>query len=179
MQPSPPSPNLVPSKSFEDRPLASQLLAFFRTRGRLIILLCQLVVLVSFISRFIMDEQLRSLNQKLNLQITTIQSLSTVETELLNVQAGLAVIKAAKQNSYEAPTILETFASKIPANVYLLNVAVGRQKIDFSSKTGRPVDFGSLISNLKSSSTFKSIVLKGAQFNHDKQEFTIDLTINL
>jgi len=102
-----------------------------------------------------------------------------VETELLSVQAGLAVVREAQQNSYDAPTLLATFSAKIPANVYLQNVSVGRQKIEFSSKTSQPTDFAELVSQLKSVSTFKSVILKSAQFNPDKQEFSIGMTINL
>lgn len=179
MQQAKPSPNLAPTKTYEDRPLAEKVIVFFQSWGKTIILLCQLVVLLSFLGRFILDEQLNNLNQKLKTQMATVKSLSAVETELRSVQTGLALVKAAKQDTFSAPIILETFSKLVPDTVYLTQISIDRGKLDFSARTGQPTDFANLVSNLKSVPTFKTITLNSAVYGATKQEFELSLTVTL
>ena len=173
------SPNLVRVLSFEESSLGKKLLMFFDGYGRAIILVCQLVVVLSFLARFWLDEELARLNHNLKAQIAITQSLAPTETELRSVQTQLATIKKIRANSFDAAGVLSTFSQKLPVGIYLTNIAVAKDKLEVSAKSSSLTDFASLVSNLKAVSSFKTIVLKGAQFQSDRQIFSLDLDIKL
>lgn len=175
----PASPNLLPRKSFEELPLLEKLVIFLSSYGRHIIILCQLLVVISFIWRFVLDEQLYQLNQKLNNQIATVKSLATTEADLREIQSKLALVKQIRSNSISIPDVLDTFYKKLPTSISFTTITIKQDKLELGAKTANLLALANLVKNLKQEPSFKEIYLTTARLDNTNQVFSFEISVTL
>jgi hypothetical protein len=95
--------NLLPKDKFSDS-ILGKFLIWSLSIGRYLVILTELVVILTFISRFKLDRDLTDLNEKINAQKQIILSYADMETQFITVQAKTEFIKTQQ----EAPTGIVT-----------------------------------------------------------------------
>lgn len=175
----PHSLNLVKPLSFEESPLPQKILYFFKTWGRLLIVIFQLLVVISFVARYFFDQQLLPINLSLQNQMLTLDKLKTVEDQLTADNKKLLQLKTIKAGSYDALGILVAVRSGLPAGLTLTQLNIDSKMVTLNGATPDAVNFGRLILALKSQSTFKAVTLNSATYDSTHNNFLFNLEVTL
>lgn len=99
------------------------------TVGRYIIVSVELVVLIAFVSRFILDQQNNDLKASIESKIGMIQAQSEIEEEIRGVQSVLGNISAMVKNQTEMSSNVEDVLEKIPDGVTLLDFIIDPETV--------------------------------------------------
>lgn len=173
------SPNLLPKHSFEELPLWEKLIIFLGSYGRHIIILCQLLVVLAFGWRFILDEQLNRINQKIDTQVATVKSLASVETTWRQTQTTLGLIKQIRASNLALPEVLDTFVAQLPSDIAPSSISVKKGGLELVAKTSNLGALAKLVINLKQLAEFKEIYLTSAKLDPLNQTFTVQINVVL
>lgn len=174
-----PSPNLIRAKSFEEESASRKLLLFFKTWGRFIILTSQLLVILSFFWRFILDEELAALNRQLLRQVEIVKSYAATEKTITTAGARLAILKQVNDTSFDPAKILNNLSLNLPQSVSLTQVTISRQSVQMEARTKSIGDFAKLLNNLKESPMYKEIILKTTWYRVATDDFVVSLELPL
>ncbi len=114
--------NLIPQDPFMGS-VVGKFLMWSLSIGRYIVILTELVVILSFLSRFKLDRDLTDVNEAIAMQKTLIQSYGDTETEFLATQAKINFIKNEGQN-HQITTSLDFVEKNLPVDVKLTQLNV-------------------------------------------------------
>ena len=103
--------NLLPPSEFEQS-FWGRFLKWAVTTGRHIIIITELVVILAFLSRFKLDEDLRNLNEQINGQISFLESQVPRQTEFIKTQKRLDLVDRLLSVRLRAGDTLDYIASK-------------------------------------------------------------------
>jgi len=147
--------NLIPKDPFFETALGRSL-KWTVSVGRYIVIFTQLVVIVSFLSRFILDRQVTDLNVTINQQKKAIESYGDLEKRFLFVQAQITDIKQLQQQA----NLVEVFPllnETIPGNIILDELTIKQNEVLFSGVALSQTAFNILTSNLTLSPNFTNV----------------------
>lgn len=115
--------NLLPQDPIMDG-IVGKFLIWSLSIGRYIVVLTELIVILSFLSRFTLDRKLTDLNESIVRQKNTILSYKEVENKFLNTQANLDFLKNQQATSASITNALEYFEKNLPIDVKLDKLAI-------------------------------------------------------
>lgn len=100
--------------------------------GRYIVVITELIVIMSFLSRFKLDRDLTDLNEAIEKQKAIIQSYGTLETQFRQTQDQLQFIR---QNTpiYSADETLAIISKTLPPDVKIDELTLNTQGFSFTS----------------------------------------------
>jgi len=113
--------NLLPPTDFE-MSFWGKFLKWAVTAGRYIIIVTELVVIVAFLSRFKLDQDVADLVNTLEAEKNVLEAQQSTEAEFRRVQARLASVGQMVSSQLEARNKAEMVAAKIPLEVKLLSM---------------------------------------------------------
>ena len=146
--------------------------------GRYIVIFTELIVIISFVTRFSLDRQITDLNERIFQKKTVIQSYGDLEA---NVR--LAQQKTQQYSQLvDQPNLSEVFpqlTAIIPQGVSLSELTVQLGSINFDGTALSENSFNLLVNNLQLSPHFSSITVNSITTSKDQQrtpgfEFSID-----
>jgi Tfp pilus assembly protein PilN len=126
--------------------------------GRYLVIFTQLVVIASFLTRFILDRQVTDLNVTINQQKSAIMAYSVVERNFLFVQAQIEDIKQLKQE-FNLVEIFPLLNETIPANIVLDELTIRSNTVTFSGVALSQTALNILVNNVKLSPYFDEVVM--------------------
>jgi len=147
--------NLIPKDPFFETALGRSI-KWTVSVGRYILIFTQLVVIVSFLTRFVLDRQVTDLNVAINQQKMAIQNYGDFEKRFLFVQEQISDIRQLQQES----NLMEIFPllnETIPNNVILDELSIGQDNVLFSGIALSQNDFNILVTNVKLSPYFDEV----------------------
>lgn len=147
--------NLVPKDPFFSTVLGKTL-KWALSAGRYIVIFTELVVIMSFITRFTLDRKVTDLNSSINQKKNIILSYGNIEENFRTIQEKISQYKQTEQET----NIVDTFAniSKVmPEGIVLQELAIRPTSVIISGKTLSQNAFNLLINNLQISSDFLNI----------------------
>lgn len=149
--------NLVPKDPFLETAIG-RLLKWTVNVGRYIVIFTQLVVIVSFLTRFFLDRQVTDLNVTINQQKNAIEAYHDLEENFLFVQAQIADVKQLQQES----NLIEIFPilnETIPNNVILDELTIKQNEVLFTGIALSQEALNVLVNNVKLSPYFTDIAM--------------------
>lgn len=149
--------NLVPKDPFFDT-LIGRILRWALSAGRYIVIFTELVVIVSFVSRFTLDRQVTDLNQSIQQKEAIVDSYGPLEE---NFRASQAKVSQYEQIEQEA-NIAEVFASLsavTPDGVVLEDLIISQSAIVASGRSLSQASFNLLVNNLQLSPDFQNVTV--------------------
>lgn len=155
----PRSINLLPQSEFETS-FWGKFLTWALSTGRYVILLTELVVIVAFMSRFKLDQDLATLSNKISGQKNVLSSSSSYETRFRQVQAKMTSVIKMLNTQPEIGRALDLVTSKVVSGVKLENISV--DVLNGISVTGTATDsqiFSDFFTRFSASPQWKSIDL--------------------
>lgn len=100
--------------------------------GRYIVVFTELIVILSFLSRFKLDRDLTDLNEAIARQKAIILSYNTLETDFKHVQDQLAIIRQV-ENFVAPPELITLLSRTMPTDVKLVELNVTDQDVQVSA----------------------------------------------
>jgi Tfp pilus assembly protein PilN len=155
--------NLAPKDPFFATPLG-KLLKWALSVGRYIVIFTEVIVIVSFVSRFTLDRQITDLNNSITQKVNVIDSFGDLETNVKNTQR---VIEDYKQTG-QSTEILKTFPeiNKVtPVGVYLKQLSVRPNQIAITGSSFDQENLNNFINNLSLSTYFSDVNISKIESN--------------
>jgi Tfp pilus assembly protein PilN len=147
--------NLMPKDPFFETPIG-RILNWTLSVGRYVVIFTQLVVILSFATRFVLDRQVTDLNTTINQKRVAIESYQDLEKRFLFIQKQITDIKQLKQES----NLMEIFPllnETIPANIILDDLTIRPNEVVFSGAALSQTSLNVLVNNVKLSPHFDSV----------------------
>lgn len=174
-----PSVNLYPEDPFYDS-IIGKTLKWSVTIGRHIVIFTEVVVIVSFLSRFILDRQLSDLNREILGKQAIVESYGTLEEDFRELQQKSNDIQSIlnQQGKY---TVLEELSSLTPPGevryeqVSLANDRLGLEGVALSNRS-----LSQLVDGLRNSATFQNVSINNVQSGENNDPsiyFTLSMQV--
>lgn len=167
--------NLIPKDPFFATP-AGQVLKWALTVGRYIVIFTEMVVIMSFVTRFSLDRQVTDLNEAIAQKRTIIQSYGDLEDSVRQVQSTLeeyALLKGQVNITEIFPELTRIF----PRDTELTELIIRPDQISFSGKTLTQSSLNNLINNVQLSTRFSNVVVDKIESNTTEEGGGFDFVI--
>ncbi len=170
--------NLIPKDPFFGT-VPGRILKWALSAGRYIVIFTELVVIVSFATRFTLDRQVTDLNESISSKENIINSYGALEKNVRIAQAKIASYTQVKQDN----TIVETFAdisAITPEGIILDKLVINKDTVIASGNALSQSAFNLLINNLQISPNFQNVSVDTVESNDDdsKSGFTFSIRAN-
>lgn len=167
--------NLIPEDPFFET-FIGRTMRWAVSVGRYIVIFTELVVIVSFGSRFVLDRQVTDLNESINQKETIIRSYGTLERDIRSIQARLNEYQQLQQRK-NLTDIFPVLTRITPPDVRMetLNIQPGVVTLEGTSPSQASLNL--LINNLQLSNAFTNISVRKIETSSDDQQsinFQID-----
>lgn len=147
--------NLVPQDPFLETPLG-RFMQWSMSAGRYIIIFTEIIVILSFAARFVLDRKVTDLNNELNNLISYIQGYEELESQIRLVQAQTAAVKS-QQDSNNMLLVFEEINKIIPLDVRFNKLTISRDTISAEGVALTQEAFSQLVNNMQLSSQFHNM----------------------
>lgn len=159
--------------------ILGKILTWALTIGRYIVVITELIVILSFLSRFKLDRELTDLNSDIVNQTAIIESYGDLETKVKALQAQLTVVKEIQANSTPIG-YLDTLVKYMPVDVRLERIQLDATGFQFSAESLSRTSLTLFIQRLQQDPTFSEVSI--SQLENDSQEgiitFQVDVTVS-
>lgn len=170
--------NLVPKDPFFQTVLGRSL-KWALSVGRYIVIFTELVVIVSFATRFTLDRQVTDLNASINQKRMVIESYGDLEERFLFVQQQIADYQQLKTES-NLVEIFPLLNETIPTNVILDTLTINPNEVVFSGSALSQTALNVLVNNVQLSPYFSDASIgKIESRGSNTQGLNFDLKANI
>jgi Tfp pilus assembly protein PilN len=158
--------NLVPHDPFYDTILGKVMVWALKV-GRYIVIFTELVVIVSFASRFKLDRDLTDLNSSIAQKTAIIKSYADTENRVRSIQKKSELVS--KQLKDQASvSLIELVINKIPFDVKLTRLGYKPEEIQLIGQAKSSTSLASLVTTLQREPTFLGLTIDQVQSGDKK-----------
>lgn len=170
--------NLLPKEDIEKKPLG-KFLKWILSYGRYIIISVELIVLLVFFSRFILDRKLADLSDSIEQKRAIIVSAAKLENNIRDLHKSLELIKNLEDGRTVYIKIVDYLKGFTPKDVYYTSIDFDNENINLNGASATKTSFANLLSALKNNEEFEQIDLKEVKRNEEKDliEFQVSAKI--
>lgn len=157
--------NLVPKDPFYATTLG-RILKWALSAGRYIVIFTELVVIMSFATRFTLDRQLTDLNSEILIKQSVVESYGDLEKDFRTAQAKIQEYSKLT----EQEPLLENFvymSEVTPEGVQLTQMAINNSGITATGTTNSQPSFNLFVNNLQLSPHFVNVSLDSVESTQD------------
>ena len=172
--------NLVPQDPFFETVLG-RALKWALSVGRYIVIFTEMVVIISFATRFTLDRQVTDLNSEISQKQRAIKSYGDLEKEFTFVQDQIEDYKQLKQD-YNLVEIFPLLNETIPNGVAFDALTVQSGAINFSGTAFSQDALNVLINNMQLDQNFSNVRISRIESKDEKSSsilFDISSDVNL
>ena len=147
--------------------------------GRYIVVFTELVVILSFLSRFTLDRQMTDLNSKINQQLLIVESYGDLEESFRSLQNKLAFVRSQTEKT-DVEDVLEKIVSRLPPDVKLVKLSVRNETVSISATTLSSGGMSRFINGLRADRAFTDIKLSSVttdSLNEDSVSFDVSIAL--
>lgn len=160
--------NLVPKDPFFAT-IPGRILKWALSAGRYIVIFTELVVIISFATRFTLDRQVTDLNQTLTNKEAIINSYGPLENNFRIAQNKISSYQQINQSSNMVETF-EDIKEIIPEGIVLDNLVINNDTVIAAGMTQSQTAFNLLINNLQLSPKFHEVAVDRVESNVDNTQ---------
>ncbi len=154
-KPAPIKINLIPQDPFFETPFGKAL-KWALSVGRYLVIFTELVVILSFASRFSLDRQVTDLNEDLNQKQIIIESFGDLEAQVKETQSKIEQYEQVEQQSNIAD-VFPNLSKITPQDIRLDQLAIKLDSISFSGTALSNNSLNIFITNLQLSPDFFNV----------------------
>jgi len=167
--------NLVPKDPFFET-MVGRSLKWALSAGRYIVMFTELIVVLSFVTRFYLDRQITDLNREIFQKESVIKSYGDFEQEVRDIQERLSQYEQIEQEG----NIVDTFpllAEVVPSGIELEELVIYPDRVALKGTVLSQKSLNVLINNLQISPDFNNIVVSTIESEGNKTSgFVFQLT---
>lgn len=157
--------------------LITKLLRWLLSTGRFIFVFVEALVLIVFIARFKLDEDLVTKKDEIEKQIPYIESLKYFEILTRETQLKLATISSFRKNPVDYPQILRSISNQAPNGVKLNNIKLEKSanlvSVQVNGTASSNSDLGTFVAGLKQDPLFSDVTITSIGFDKNILNFSI------
>ena len=172
------SVNLLSKDPFSES-FVGKVLMWALSIGRYIVVFTELVVILSFLSRFTLDRQMTDLNSKINQQLLIVQSYGDLEERFRSLQDKLTFVRSQTEKT-NVEDVLDKIVSRLPPDVKLIKLSVRNETVSISATTLSSGGMSRFINGLRADKTFTDIKLSSVttdSLNEDSISFDVSIAL--
>lgn len=172
--------NLVPQDPFFETVLG-RALKWALSVGRYIVIFTEMVVIISFATRFTLDRQVTDLNSAISQKERAIKSYGDLEKEFTFIQDQIEDYKQLKQD-YNLVEIFPLLNETIPNGVAFDSLTIQSDSINFSGTAFSQDALNILINNMQLDKNFSDVRISSIESRDEKSSgvlFDISSNVNL
>lgn len=158
--------NLLPKDPFLSSALG-RLLQWALSAGRYIVIFTELVVIISFATRFVLDRKLTDINGAIFKKRAVILSYGDLEDRFRATQSKLEQLSKLQQD-INITDVFENLTKVTPKDVKLSQLTIGTSGVTINGKTLSQASFNLLINNLQLSNQFHNITVSNVESSQDE-----------
>ncbi len=158
--------NLVPKDPFFDT-ILGKTLRWALTAGRYIVIFTELVVILSFAGRFVLDRRVTNLNDAIDQKSSIIDSYGDLENQVRLIQKKTEQYQQIEQNS-NITNVFPALAEITPRGIRLEELRISPTSIVMTGNTSSQPTLNVLINNLQLSKNFTNVVVDKIESDDDE-----------
>lgn len=163
--------------------LLSRLLHWLLSTGRYIFIFVEALVLIVFISRFKVDDDLVTKKEAIEQQIPYIESLKPVEILIRETQLKLSTISSLQSSHADYPQILKRIADQTPGGIKIISLNLEKNDakvtVNLNALAENNDALAIFINGLKEDQTFSDVAVTSVGFEKGSLNFSVSGGINL
>lgn len=148
--------NLLPQSQLE-LSFWGKFLKWAVTTGRYIIILTELVVILAFLSRFKLDEDLRTLNEQINTQVGFLESQTSEMADFSRLQTRLDLTNRMLVGRLQAGETMDYVEKLLPKEVVPLNRMFSKSETTLTGATLNESAMGKLMLSFSQDPQWKTV----------------------
>ncbi len=149
--------NLVPKDPFFETPIG-KILKWALSVGRYIVIFTELVVIISFVTRFSLDRQVTDLNESINQKQSVIESYGELEQEVRATQTKIEQYKQISQAA-DIADVFPQLSAIAPKSIRLDELAIKDNSVTLSGVAYSNASLSLLINNIQLSEDFMNVTV--------------------
>ncbi len=157
--------NLIPDDPFFDT-IIGRVLRWAVSVGRYIVMFTELIVIISFATRFSLDRQLTDLNDSINQKSNLIQSYGDLEQNIKSAQNKLDQYQQLEQQKNLAD-VFPALSAIIPSDVILQTLSIKTNQISLTGTTQSQTSLNLLVNNIQLSTAFRNVSIDRIESGKD------------
>jgi len=172
------SVNLLSKDPFSES-FVGKVLMWSLSIGRYIVVFTELVVILSFLSRFTLDRQMTDLNSKINQQLLIVESYGDLEVNFRSLQDKLTFVRSQTEKT-NIEDVLDKIVSRLPPDVKLVKLSIQNETVSISATTLSSGGMSRFINGLRSDKEFTDIKLSSVttdSLNEDSVSFDVSISL--
>jgi Tfp pilus assembly protein PilN len=151
--------NLLPREDIEKHAIG-KFLKWTLSYGRYIIISVELVVFLVFFSRFIYDQRLADLNERIEQKQAIVASASDFELRIRAIQHRIEQVKTLNEGRTIYLEVLEKLKTIVPVEMTFTNIEFKEETISIEGQTLTNESFAKFIIALKADELFSEIAVE-------------------
>lgn len=163
--------------------LLSKLLRWLLSSGRYIFIFVEALVLIVFISRFKLDEDLATKKEAIEQQLPYIESLRPVEIVIRQTQLKLSTISSFYSNYADYPQVLTRIASQTPTGIKVISMNLEKNgnkiNINLNAQAQNNSALATFIQGLKNDQAFSQVSITSVGFEKGSLNFSVSAQSSL
>lgn len=169
--------NLLPEDPFFQT-ILGRTLRWVLSIGRYLVIFTELIVIVSFASRFTLDRRITDLNRSIVQKMSVIESYGDLEQRFTKVQTKIDQY-AELAKGQNLTNIFAQLSTITPQEVSVEKLTISQDKIIVSGQSLTQEGFNSLINNLQLSKDFTEISVGKITVNTEKSGYNFQFTAKI
>jgi len=165
--------NLLPKDGFTASPIG-RLLNWSLSTGRYIVVFTELIVILTFLSRFTLDRQVTDLNESILQKQALLSSYQNIEQIVTQVQAKTEFL-IEKEDRIQTVDLLDFLSSRAPEDIIFEQLEVRTNRFALIGTSFSQSSLQAFINILKSESSFTDVILDNV--NTSEQDTGINFTL--
>ncbi len=157
----------------------SKFIRWLLSSGRYILIFVEALVLIVFISRFKLDEDLAAKKDAIAQQLPYIESLQPVEVTIRKTQLKLSTISSVKSSYIDYPIILKKIASEVPSGVKIITLNLNKNSAKvaatITASANNNVSLAGFIAGLKQDASFQNVSVTSISLENSSISFSVSL----
>ena len=170
--------NLLPKDPLSES-ITGKILLWALSIGRYIVVFTELIVILSFVSRFSLDRELTDLNSNIDRQLNIIQSYGDLENDFKKLQDQLKFISEVNKQ-IKPHTIVPVIASSMPVDVILNTLTINANEVNLTGTALSTQGFANFVSSLQAKPQLRSVQLLSINSGQDNNPgITFDIKADI
>ena len=170
--------NLLPQREFEAS-LYGRTLKWSLSTFRFIVIAVEVVVIIGFLSRLVLDVQNTDLQEEIDQKKTVIGSFVQVEKEFRRTQQKIDIFKAYRGSKFSSALILDNVVSRMPPEVKLISITVSGEDVFVSAEGFNEQTIAQFVANISDEDTFSEVSLLTAESNSEEPNVHFQLKMSV
>ncbi len=169
--------NLLAQDEFASS-LVGKFLLWALSIGRYIVVFTELIVILSFLSRFSLDRQLTDVNEEIVRQKAIIQSYGDLENRIRRIQQQVSLVNKVDESLY-SPDLMSMLSGVTPTDVRLTELTVSENTVLITGQALTSNGFIRMLLGLMNSSLVESVSVDSVASKENDLTIDFEMTVTV